>query len=48
MEFPDGTVLGDTRSLTLALGDRSKPAIGISPPKKTTTGESVIEFRDVP
>lgn len=48
IEFPDGTVLGDVRSLSLQLGERSKQTLGLSPPKKTTTGESVIEFRDAP
>jgi hypothetical protein len=48
MEFPDGTVLGDIRSMSLPLGERSKQTLGVSPPKKTTTGESVIEFRDAP
>ncbi len=48
LEFPDGTVLGDVRSLALPLGERSKQTLGLSPPKKTTTGESVIEFRDAP
>jgi len=48
IEFPDGTVLGDVRSMSLPLGERSKQTLGVSPPKKTTTGESVIEFRDAP
>lgn len=48
IEFPDGAVLGDVRSLNLSLGERSKQTLGVSPPKKTTTGESVIEFRDMP
>jgi hypothetical protein len=48
IEFPDGTVLGDLRSLALPLGERSKQTLGLSPPKKTTTGESVLEFRDAP
>jgi hypothetical protein len=48
IEFPDGTVLGDVRSLALPLGERSKQTLGLSPPKKTTTGEPVIEFRDAP
>ncbi len=48
MEFPDGTALGDLRSLALPLGERSKQTLGLSPPKKTTTGEPVIEFRDAP
>lgn len=48
IEFPDGTMLGDLRSLPLALGERSKPTFGLSPSKKTATGESVIEFRDAP
>ena len=48
IEFPDGTVLGDVRSMSLPLGERSKQTLGLSPPKKTTTGESVIEFRDAP
>jgi hypothetical protein len=48
IEFADGTVLGDVRSLTLSLGERSKQTLGLSPPQKTTTGESVIEFRDAP
>lgn len=48
IEFPDGAMLGDVRSITLSLGERSKQTLGVSPPKKTTTGESVIEFRDAP
>lgn len=48
IEFPDGTVLGDLRSLDLPLGQRSKQTLGLSSPKKTTTGEPVIEFRDAP
>lgn len=48
LEFPDGTTLGETRSLSLALEGRSKPSIGVSPPKRTLTGEPVIEFRDRP
>ncbi len=46
LEFPDGTTLGETRSLALELGERAKQSLGISPPKKTGAGESVIEFRD--
>lgn len=48
IEFPDGAMLGDVRSLTLSLGERSKQTLGTSPSKKTTTGETVIEFRDAP
>jgi hypothetical protein len=48
IEYPDGTMLGDIRSLPLALGERSKQTLGLSPSKKTTTGESVLEFRDTP
>jgi hypothetical protein len=48
IEFPDGAMLGDVRSVTLPLGERSKPTLGVSPPKKATTGDSVIEFRDAP
>jgi hypothetical protein len=48
LEFPDGTTLGETRSLSLALNDRSKPSLGLSPPKRTITGDPVIEFRDTP
>jgi hypothetical protein len=48
LDFPDGTTLGETRSLTLELGDRAKPGLGIAPPKKTGAGESVIEFRATP
>ena len=48
IEFPDGAMLGDVRSLPLSLGERSKQTLGLSPPKKTTTGDSVIEFRDAP
>lgn len=46
LEFPDGTVLGETRSLPIALDDRSKQGLGLGPPKRTITGEPVIEFRD--
>ena len=48
IEFPDGTMLGDVRSISLPLGERSKQGLGVAPRKKTTTGESVIEFRDAP
>lgn len=48
IELPDGTMLGDLRSLPLPLGDRSKQTLGVSPSKKTATGESVLEFRDAP
>jgi len=49
IEFPDGTILGDVRSVNLSLGERSKQTLGLSPPQKTTTpGEFVIEFRDAP
>ncbi|MFZ5861618.1 MAG: hypothetical protein ACOYXR_02030 [Nitrospirota bacterium] len=46
IEFPDGTVLGDMRSLSLNLDGRSKQSLGLAPPKKTLSGEPVIEFRD--
>ncbi|MBI3608736.1 MAG: hypothetical protein HY207_12275 [Nitrospirae bacterium] len=46
--FPDGTTLGAARSLALPLGNRSKPTLPLPPPKKTKTGESVIEYRDAP
>jgi len=46
--FPDGTTLGDARSLALPLGDRSKPTLSLPPSKKTKTGEPVIEYRDAP
>ncbi len=46
--FQDGTTLGAARSLALPLGDRSKPTLPLPPPKKTKTGESVIEYRDAP
>jgi hypothetical protein len=48
LEFSDGTTLGETRSLSLELGERAKQGLGISPPKKTGTGEPVIEFRNTP
>lgn len=50
IEFPDGTTLGETRSVTLELGDRAKQSLGIAPQqqKKTGAGESVIEFRNRP
>jgi hypothetical protein len=50
LEFPDGTTLGETRSLSLELGERAKQGLGISPPppKKTGTGEPVIEFHNTP
>jgi hypothetical protein len=48
LDFPDGTTLGETRSVTLELGDRAKQSLGIAPPKKTGAGESVIEFRATP
>jgi hypothetical protein len=48
LEFPDGTTLGETRSLSLELGERAKQGLGTSPPKKTGTGEPVIEFRNTP
>ncbi|MFZ5877638.1 MAG: hypothetical protein ACOYXU_14725 [Nitrospirota bacterium] len=50
LDFPDGTTLGETRSLSLELGDRAKQSlgIGIAPPKKTGTGEPVIEFHNTP
>jgi hypothetical protein len=48
LDFPDGTTLGETRSVTLELGDRAKQSLGIAPQKKTGAGESVIEFRATP
>jgi hypothetical protein len=48
LDFPDGTTLGETRSVTLELGDRAKQSLGIAPQKKTGEGESVIEFRATP
>lgn len=46
LQFPDGTTLGETRSLPLELGERAKQSRGIAPSKRTITGEPVIEFRD--
>jgi len=48
VKFPDGTTLGDVRSLTLPLGERAKTTPSLPPTKKTGTGESVIEYRDTP
>lgn len=48
IELADGAKLGDTRSVTLPLGDRTKPRLMLPPPKKTQTGEPVIEYRDAP
>ncbi len=48
LKFADGTTLGDARSLLLPLGDPSKHKLNLPPPKKTKTGESVIEYRDEP
>lgn len=48
LKFGDGTTLGDARSLLLPLGDPSKHKLKLPPPKKTKTGESVIEYRDEP
>ncbi|MEO6666534.1 MAG: hypothetical protein ABIO65_07160 [Nitrospiria bacterium] len=48
IELPDGAKLGDSRSITLPLGDRTKPQWTLPPPKKTKTGEPVIEYRDDP
>ncbi len=46
LQFPDGTTLGETRSLPLELGERAKQSLGVAPSKRTITGEPVIEFRD--
>jgi len=48
LKFADGTTLGDARSLMLPLGDPAKHKLNVPPPKKTKTGESVIEYRDEP
>lgn len=48
LKFADGTTLGGARSLMLPLGDPSKHKLNLPPPKKTKTGESVIEYRDEP
>jgi len=48
LRFADGTTLGDARSLMLPLGDSAKHKLKLPPPKKTKTGESVIEYRDEP
>lgn len=48
LDFPDGTTLGETRSVTLELGDRAKQSLGVAPQTKTGAGESIIEFRATP